>query len=150
MHKLRVYFYGSISAGIQDIVPFYRPMIRHIEQFAEVLSADIFFNPDILQGQEDGLSDEAIFKRDVAYVDESDALIGDVTIPSTGAGYEIARAELKGKKPKPVLALHRTSSGRRLTAMVNGNPHVTIGRYSTLHGAYRHINAFFKNIRHGS
>ncbi len=67
---------------------------------------------------EDGLSDEAIYKRDVAWLAEADAVVAEVTVPSHGVGYEIGRAEALGK---PVLCLHRMGVGRRISAMLAGN-----------------------------
>ena len=48
---------------------------------------------------------------------KSDALIAEVTVPSTGVGYEICRALVKGI---PVLCLH--SPDAAVSAMVLGNP----------------------------
>lgn len=139
-----IYFFGAISGGAEDIVPWYRPMIRWLERFGTVLSADIFFNPDVLEGQENGLDDAAIWKRDTRYVDRADVLVGDVSIKSEGVGYEIGRAEARGT---PILCLFRTTSERRLSPMIAGNQNIIVRRYSTLPGAYGHMTKFFRQIR---
>lgn len=141
---LKIYFFGSINGGTQDIEPWYRPLILFLNRFGLVLSTDIFFKPEIIDGNEHGTSDHEIFARDVGFVDEADVLIGEVTIPSTGVGYELGRAHAQGK---PILCLHRSAHiGRRLTAMVAGNTDIHVRHYTTLEEAHDHILAFFKHL----
>lgn len=138
-----IYFFGSINGGTADIEAWYRPMIRRLERFGTVLSADIFFKPEILEGTEVNVSSEEIFTRDVSFIDRADVLVGDATIPSTGVGYELGRAHSQGK---PILCLHRTT-GRPLTAMVQGNCDITVCHYTHLPAAYRHMTKFFNSLR---
>ncbi|HET8686084.1 MAG TPA: deoxyribonucleoside 5'-monophosphate N-glycosidase, partial [Methanosarcina sp.] len=55
--------------------------------------------------------------RDMGLLVKSDALIAEVTVPSTGVGYEICRALVQGI---PVLCLF--SPNAAVSAMVLGNP----------------------------
>lgn len=139
-----IYFFGSISGGTEDIERVYRPLIRHSEQFGQVLSADIFFAPDILEGKENGTSDCAIFQRDVGFIDRANVLIGEVSIPSHGVGWELCYAEQRGI---PILALHRPSSGHHLSCMLSGNPYLAICSYESLTGAKGHITRFMRSLR---
>lgn len=140
---LEIYFFGAINGSAADIVPWYRPMIQHAGKFGTVLSADIFFRPEIVEGNEHGCSDQEIFERDTSFIDRAQVLIGDVTRVSTGVGYELGYADSRGK---PILCLHRQGV-HPLTAMVAGNRRLTIGHYTTLPGAYGHITKFFNNLR---
>ena len=54
----------------------------------------------------------------------SEVLIAEVTVPSTGVGYEVAHAISLGK---PVLCL--AEAGVPVSAMIEGNPALTLVRY---------------------
>ncbi len=63
----------------------------------------------------------------MAHLAEAGAVVAEVTLPSHGVGYEVARAEAstwlsRTALGKPVLCLHRRNTGRRLSAMLAGNP----------------------------
>jgi len=50
------------------------------------------------------MDDKTIHDTDFAWLKESDVVVAEVTVPSTGVGYELGRAvEMK----KPILALYR-------------------------------------------
>jgi len=141
---MHIYFFGSISGGTKDINKWYRPMIKHIKSKCKVLSEDIFFHPDILDGKEDGVSNLEIFRRDVALIGIADALIGDVSVPSLGVGWEIRHAQSLGK---PVLCLHRVNSGKILSPMISGNSKVIVRTYSNLEEAKEHIDQFLEWLK---
>lgn len=61
-------------------------------------------------------------------IHESHGLIMEVTNPSLGVGYEIAKAEEWGK---PVLALFRPDSGRQLSAMIAGSSQTELVTYGS-------------------
>lgn len=44
------------------------------------------------------LSNEKIYKRDIAWLNEADIVVAEATTPSLGVGYEIAKAEAINKK----------------------------------------------------
>ena len=137
---MRIYFFGSINGGVQDIKKWYRPFISHLKNYGEVLSEDIFFNPTVLKGVEDGKSSLEIFRSDIALINCADVLVGDITIPSHGVGWEIRHAQGVGKL---LLCLHRLGEGREPSPMFLGNPGLFIKRYATLDEAKAHIDRFF-------
>lgn len=61
--------------------------------------------------------DVAIFKRDIAWIDQSQALIAEVTNPSLGVGYEIAYARHSRHLPIVCLAAAET----KVSAMIRGS-----------------------------
>ena len=69
-----------------------------------------------------------IYVRDVEWLREADVVIAEVTTPSLGVGYEVARAAVMGK---PVVGLFRPEAGRRLSAMIRGNPAVQVLEYAS-------------------
>jgi hypothetical protein len=58
-----------------------------------------------------------VYTRDTTWIQESDVLIAEVSVPSHGVGYEIGYALGLGK---PVLALYQ--AGRKVSKMISGNP----------------------------
>ena len=96
-------------------------------------------DPDLTELGDDGPSDQMIYQRDMAWLAEAALMVAEVTIPSLGVGYEIGRAESRGI---PVLCLHREQDGRKLSAMISGNPKVTVTMYSTVEEALVYLDRF--------
>jgi len=117
---MKIYFAGSIRGGRDDAV-LYRQIIALLMEYGDVLT-ELMEYGDVLTEHvgdasltstgEDGPSDEVIYERDMAWLAEADVVIAEVTTPSHGVGYEVARAEALGK---PVLCLHRRTAGRWLS-----------------------------------
>ena len=59
-----------------------------------------------------------VYARDINWIEDSHALIAEVSTPSHGVGYEIAYALSMGK---PVLCLHQQA--RQVSKMITGNYH---------------------------
>ena len=114
---MKIYFAGSIRGGRGD-AQLYRRIISLLAEYGQVLTEHIG-DAGLTPTGEVGLTDAAIYERDMAWLAETDVVIAEVTIPSHGVGYEIGRAESLGK---PVLCLYRSLPGRRLSAMLSGNP----------------------------
>jgi hypothetical protein len=121
----RIYFSASISGGRDDAAR-YAALISALGQRGSVLTEHIG-DPNLSDGGEDGPGDGEIYSRDIAWLREADVVIAEVTTPSLGVGYEVARAASLGK---PVVCLFRPESGRRLSAMIRGNPAVRVLEYS--------------------
>ena len=60
-------------------------------------------------------------------LESCDIVIAEITAPSLGVGYEIAYAEALHKK---IIALFNQTSGTKPSAMLNGNPNITLIYYS--------------------
>ena len=121
---MRIYFAGSIRGGRED-VKLYGHIIDLLGGHGQVLTEHV----GQLDHGEDNLSDEAIFQRDMDWLDQADAVVAEVTVPSHGVGYEIARAETLGK---PTLCLYRPEAGRPLSALIAGNPRIRCESYHQL------------------
>ena len=122
----RIYFSASISGG-RDDAPLYAALISALTHHGSVLTEHIG-SPDLSDGGEDGPGDLEIYARDIAWLLEADVVIAEVTTPSLGVGYEVARAAGMGKS---VVCLFRPESGRRLSAMIRGNPAVRVLEYGS-------------------
>ena len=111
----KIFLSGSIRGGRQ-LLETYRFMYDALEEAgAEVLSWHVA-DPD-LEENESKMTEQEIYDRDMGLLAKSDALIAEVTVPSTGVGYEICRAL---DRKIPVLCLHRPDAA--VSAMVLGNP----------------------------
>ncbi len=122
----KVYFACSIRGG-RDDAELYGELVDTIKRYATVLT-EIFADKKLTpQGMNKPA--EEIWQNDLAWVRKADVVIAEVTNPSLGVGYEIAKAEEWGK---PVLALYRPSPDRKLSAMILGSPHVTTVEYSDI------------------
>lgn len=84
-----------------------------------------------------------IWKTDTDWVKQSDGMIAEVTNPSLGVGYEIALAETLDK---PVLALFRNDTERKLSAMIDGAPGVQVVNYRELSAARLAIDSFIQSL----
>ena len=68
-----------------------------------------------------------IYAQDTAWLRQSDLLIGEVTCPSLGVGYELAYAERFGKPCFLFYNHNRT----QLSAMLTGDPYFHIFPYGS-------------------
>ena len=138
---MKIYFSGAISAG-RDNLPIYQHIVERLQaQGHNVLSAHVA-DPQALEQEKDALP-RHIFDRDVAWVDECEAMIAEVSTPSTGVGYEYGRATGQGK---PVLCVYR--SGVRMSKMVTGNPasNLKVAAYSNEDEVDRIVDEFLKSV----
>ncbi len=134
---MKIYFAGSIRAGREDQEIYYQ-LIQGLQGHGPVLTEHVG-DPDLTELGDDGPSDRRIYQRDMAWLAEAALMVAEVTIPSLGVGYEIGRAESRGI---PVLCLYRQRDGRKLSAMISGNPKVTVTMYSTVEEALVYIDRF--------
>lgn len=125
-----IYFSGSISGGRADL-PLYRRIAEALEaEGHRVLAGSVTANHIDAAG--DPLSADAIFTRDVAWIEEvareRGILVAEVSMPSTGVGYEIAAARYRFGMP--VICLYRPAHTRRCTAMVAGDSEIRLIEYT--------------------
>lgn len=123
---MNIYFSCSITGGRSDQGVYAAIVNALLTNGHEVPTAHLS-SPDILD-LEAVSSPQEVYQRDVAWVNQCDALIAEVSTPSHGVGYEIALALALGK---PVLCLYR--SGRKVSKMITGNDHIGLQQ-----AAYHH------------
>jgi nucleoside 2-deoxyribosyltransferase len=123
---LTIYFAGSISGGRTD-VGLYRDIIAALEaEGHRVLAGAVAAEHVTASGET--LDSCAIFDRDLAWIAAADILVAEVSMPSTGVGYEIASARYK--YGIPVICLYRPAHTARCTAMVSGDRGIDLIEYS--------------------
>ena len=124
---MKIYFAGSIRGG-RDDAALYQRIIALLSEHGTVLTEHVG-SEEMTPTGEDTLSDEEIYARDMAWLTKADAVIAEVTTPSHGVGYEVAQARALGK---PALCIYRPSAGRRLSAMLAGDPLLQCEGYESL------------------
>ena len=128
-----IYFSGSISGGRQDAA-LYRRIVGHLQAEGHRVLAGAVATESISAGGE-ALDERAIFERDLAWIAETaaagGALVAEVSVPSTGVGYEIAVARYRFGIP--VIALYRPAHTRRCSAMIRGDEGIVTLDYDEEH-----------------
>lgn len=133
----KIYFAGSIRGGRID-AELYGRIIEYMQKTHVVLTEHI--GSPHLNLCEQGMRDADIYSQDMAWLHESDVLIGECTCPSLGVGYELAYAEKIGKPCH--IFYDRTKT--HLSAMLTGNPYFSIHPYSDESEIYPAIDEILK------
>jgi len=142
---MKIYFAGSIRAG-RDDAAIYETMIAWLRSHGDVLTEHVGDPALSVKGDDhpkgvSGSGDRYIHDRDMAWLASCDLVVAEVTTPSLGVGYELGWATaLK----KPVLCLHRTITGRPLSAMIGGSPGMQTTAYASMDEAKRIMGEFIK------
>lgn len=141
---MNIYFSCSITGGRgdQDI---YKILVDNLTCWGHDVPTAILASPNVLD-YENSSAPEMVYKRDVKWVEECDALIAEVSTPSHGVGYEIALALLLGK---PVLCC--SQKGRRVSKMITGNdmPTLKLMTYSDQIDLLAGVEGFLQDISLG-
>jgi nucleoside 2-deoxyribosyltransferase len=135
---MKVYFACSIRGG-RDDAHIYADLVAHLKNKATVLSEIIADSKVTAAGS--NKANDYIWKRDTDWIREADVLVAEVTNPSLGVGYEIAKAE---EWNKPVLAIFRDTGERRLSAMIEGSSGTITVYYKDITEARRAIDDFLR------
>jgi 2'-deoxynucleoside 5'-phosphate N-hydrolase len=134
---VKIYFAGSIRGGRDDWA-LYRDIIDVLGEYGTVLTEHIGNSELEITGED--LADREIHDRDLGWLRDCDYLVAEVTTPSLGVGYEIAKATEWGK---PVLCLFRAQMDRRLSAMIAGSDGVQVATYIGLQDLSKTCERFF-------
>jgi len=122
---LTIYFGGAISGGRADVAH-YRRIVDALEAEGHRVLAGAVASESVTAHGEP-LDARAIFERDLRWIEEADVLVAEVSMPSTGVGYEIAAARYR--YGRPVVCLYRRGHTQRCTAMVAGDAGVELIEY---------------------
>ena len=138
---MKVFFAGSIRGG-RKLIPTYRRIIDFLISRNYVIISEHVASP-VLEELEANITEQDIFEKDTHWIEESDCVIAEVTIPSTGVGYEICHAVAHRK---PVLCVYE--KGSKVSAMVLGNTsrYVAAKAYSDDEQLERILLEFLKKI----
>lgn len=135
---MRVFLSGSIRGDRQKLYV-YRQMVGIIEKSGhEVVSQHVADSR--VEEKEVGMAESEIYGRDMYLLDQSDCMVAEVSVASTGVGYEICSALNLGI---PVLCVYE--EGATVSAMVLGNTNnnIMVDTYSSFYQLEVILNDFF-------
>ena len=113
---MNIYFSCSITGGRRDQAV-YQQIVEHLNAAGHEVPTAHLSRADIMD-EERVIEPREVFKRDVRWVQECNALIAEVSTPSHGVGYEIALALFL---EKPVFCCYRENV--QVSKMLTGNDH---------------------------
>lgn len=138
---MKIYFAGSIRGG-RDDKELYLEIINLLGKYGKVLTEHIGDKTLSALG-EDGPTDKYIYDRDMAWLNDADVVVAEVTTPSLGVGYEIGKMEGK----KPILCIYREQNGKRISAMIGGNDNLKFLKYKEIVDLQKILDEFFADIK---
>jgi len=137
---MKIYFAGSIRAGRGDQDAYFK-IIEYLKKYGQVLTEHIG-DGKLTDLGEKNISEQEIYKRDLSWLREADVFVAEISTPSLGVGYEIAKAEEWGKR---ILCLCRKpENGKKISAMMRGDKNIILKEYNDLDEAFSFINDFLK------
>ena len=138
---MNLYFSCSLTGGRAD-QGIYAVIVDYLLAQGHVVPTAHLAHPGVMS-LEQVVDPVEIYRRDVKWVREADALIAEVSTPSHGVGYEIALALAQGK---PVLSCYR--QGARVSKMITGNtePGLMLGQYADDAGVLAIVRSFLEAL----
>ena len=140
---MNIYFAGSIRGGEPDR-EWFQQLIRYIKQYGRVMTEHSF---DFSYEEEIKKDDVWIYTTDMEWLRESDAVIAEISAPSLGVGYELAKAEEWGI---PILMLYKDTPARKPSAMLNGNKNLPLVIYNEKTEVFEAIEKFIMGLNLGA
>jgi hypothetical protein len=140
---MKVYFSGAISGGREN-VPVYQHIVARLQAAGHLVPSAHVADPAVL-ARESNIPAGEVYERDIRWVEESQAMIAEVSTPSLGVGYEVCHAL---SLSKPVLCLYR--HGVFVSKMITGNPAptLTVAAYTDLADLDACLDAFIAQGQH--
>lgn len=139
---MNIYFACSITGG-REFESVYQELVSNLLADGHVIPTSRLAQAEAMQGERI-LSPRDVYERDVKWIQDCDALVAEVSVPSHGVGYEIAYAlQLR----KPVLCIYQ--QGRSVSKMITGNPDPAqmVTSYLTVEEAVIEIRTFLAQQR---
>ena len=138
---MKIYFACSITGGRDDEAVYRQLVDAMLADGHHVPTADLA--DSIILEMETLHSPQDVYSRDVAWLEESDCVVAEVSTPSHGVGYEVAYGLHLGK---PVLCLYQ--QGIKVSKMLTGNyqPTLQIQAYEDTQQALKLLAAFLSSI----
>jgi hypothetical protein len=137
MPDMRIYFAGAISGGRDNLI-IYQHIIGRLKALGHTVPTEHVASIHVLD-EERSVTPRTVYERDMAWLQECDAMIAEVSTPSLGVGFEIAHGLERGL---PVLCLYREALS--VSKMITGNtsPHLTVASYLTRRELDQHLDRF--------
>jgi hypothetical protein len=139
---MNIYFSCSLTGG-REFEQVYGLIVDHlISRGYEVPTAHLA-RPEVME-VEKVIDANEVYRRDIEWVDQCDALIAEVSTPSHGVGYEIAYALGQGK---PVLCCYKGDATVSKMIVGNDSPNISVGTYEMPSQALSIVDKFLGELK---
>jgi nucleoside 2-deoxyribosyltransferase len=122
---MKIFFAGSIRGGRQ-LIPTYQYIISFLKSRNYTIISE-HVAAEGLEMVEVKMTEQEIYEKDANWIEESDCVVAEITVPSIGVGYEICHAV---KHQKPVLCLYEAGTDSSAMVLGNSTGYVTAKSYS--------------------
>lgn len=141
---MNIYFACAVAGG-RDQTGANEKIVDHLLARGHFVPTEHLVRSDALAFAGD-IDPEAVYQRDIAWIDECDALIAELSMPSHGVGYEIAYAL---SQKKPVFCCSRR--GLSLSKMITGNdsPGLVVRTYENVDEVLELMDMFLSDLKDG-
>ena len=138
---MNLYFSCSLTGGRKDQAV-YAAIVEHMLALGHQVPTAHLAHPEVM-ALEQVVVPADVYRRDIAWIRDCDALVAEVSTPSHGVGYEIAYALGLGKS---VLCCYRRGAG--VSKMITGNdsPGLVLCQYGGPTEALAGLDAFLARI----
>ncbi len=116
---MKVYFSCSLTGGRND-EGVYGALVDHMLAAGHLVLTAHLARPEVMRAERI-VDPGEVYHRDIAWIEDCQVLVAEVSTPSHGVGYEIAYALGLGR---PVLCLYRRDA--RVSKMITGNDSPTL------------------------
>lgn len=139
-----IYFACAITAG-REYADRYQTIIDAIKAGGGAVLSELFADQSIDPGKgtAQASTPHGIWKTDLSWIKQASGIIAEVSQPSFGVGYEIAKAH---EWNIPVLALYNPQPGKKLSSMIVGSPNVTVFEYQRIDEVSSEIARFIQSL----
>jgi nucleoside 2-deoxyribosyltransferase len=139
---MKIYFSCSLTGG-RDDEEVYGLIVDHLISNGFKVPTAHLARPEVME-IEKVIDPNEVYRRDIAWIDDCDAFIAEVSTPSHGVGYEIAYALGLGK---PVLCCYKQGVGVSKMIVGNDSPNFTSGVYETSSQLIGIVNSFLISLQ---
>ena len=138
---MNIYFACSITGG-RELESAYQQIVTALEKEGHIIPTSHLVQSDVMDNER-SITPQEVYERDTKWIEQCDALIAEVSVPSHGVGYEIGYALNIGK---PVLCIHHQE--RRVSKMITGNADsgLSVKSYASLEEAIAQVFLFLNSL----
>ncbi|PMQ01660.1 MAG: nucleoside 2-deoxyribosyltransferase [Dictyoglomus sp. NZ13-RE01] len=134
---MKIYFAGAIRGGRENQEIFER-IIKFLKEKGLIVLTEHVGYKNVLE-VESNFTPEEIYERDMRFLKECDLLIAEVSTPSLGVGYEIAKAEDMGKD-----IICFCKSNIPLSALILGNKNLKLYFYDSIEDIFNILDKYIR------
>ena len=142
---MKIYF-GFTVAGDRSTIDTARRVVQLLEELGHVVLTRHLVSDNA--GESDrAIGPQDVYRRDMAWLQECDVFIAEVSGSSFGLGFETGY--LLGATAKRVILLYRLDLANKVSLLITGNthPNCTLLAYASVAEVEKFITA---HLRHGS